>query len=314
MFKKAHVIGVFAILGVLVGLGVMVAILLPNQPPIMQLQDASVGYAESFGSMGAPGMAAYESMLQKSRGIVPPNMGGYGSVAVDVPQENRLIIKTGGLSLLVSDVPKGIARVETYAIANKGFVVSSNIEKLNLGFTGWVTIRVPAESFEAAMSALRSYGEVQSQNVTGQDVTEEFVDIQAQIRNLKASEDQFLAIMRQAVKIEDILAVQRELTNVRAQIENLEGRKKYLTQSAAMSSITVHLATDPSELPVLDEKEKWKPLAEIKESIRALLGVGKGFGNLIIRLVIFIPLWAGLGFLGWLAYRLGRRLWHRFVE
>lgn len=305
MIKKEYAFGGLAMLGGLVGLGVMVAILLPNSSPIMP---------QSFGSLGAPMMAEADAGIMMKRGIISPEPGGYGSVAVDVPSENRLIIKTGGLSLLVSDVPQGIAQVESYAIGNKGFVVSSNIEKLDLGFTGWVTIRVPAESFEAAMGALRSYGEVQSQNVTGQDVTEEFVDIQAQIRNLKATEEQFLNIMRQAVKIEDILAVQRELTNVRAQIENLEGRKKYLTQSAAMSSITVHLATDPSALPVLDEKEKWKPLAEMKESLRALLDVGKGFGNLIIRLVIFIPLWAALGFLGWLLCRLARRVWNRFVQ
>lgn len=303
-------------LGGLVGLGIMVAILLPNRLPIMSFGDTDVDYVQSFGSMGAPMMAEADAgIMMKSRSmVIAPEPGGYGSVALDVPVENRLIIKTGGLSLLVSDVPKAITQVETYTIANNGFVVSSNVEKTDLAFVGWVTIRVPAEKFEGAMVVLRAFGEVQSQNVTGQDVTEEFVDIQAQIRNLLATEEQFLAIMRQAVKIEDILAVQRELTNVRAQIENFEGRKKYLTQSAAMSSITVHLATDPRELPIVDEDEKWKPLAEIKESLRALLDFGKGFGNLIIRFVIFIPLWAAIGFFGWLAYRLARRVWNHFVQ
>ncbi|NQU83778.1 MAG: DUF4349 domain-containing protein [Parcubacteria group bacterium] len=209
----------------------------------------------------------------------------------------RLIIKKGSFSIVVKDVVKSAKAVGEYAIKKGGFLVSSNIYKnqTSLAFTATVVVRIPAKEFDSGVGEYKKLGEVKSQSVTGQDVTEEYVDLSAQMKNLKATEEQFLTIMKKAVEIKDILSVQRELTNVRSQIERLQGRLKYLEQSASLSTITVYLSTDSESLPVVTEDNTWKPIKIVKEALRSLLEVGKSLSYLVIWFVVYIPLWIVIG-------------------
>lgn len=219
------------------------------------------------------------------------------------PTQERFIIKTGRLSMVVGDVKQSAGSISEYAISNGGFVVSSNVTKTGLSLYGEVVIRVPVTVFDKAQEDIKAMGEVTSQYVTGQDVTEEYVDMDAQMRNLKATEQQFLEIMQRATRIEDVLAVQRELTWVRAEIERIEGRMKYLRQSAELSTLTVYLSTDPNALPVLDAQDTWKPIAEAKQALRSLVDFGKVVVNVLIWLVVYIPLWIVIGLVIWLVVR-----------
>ena len=115
--------------------------------------------------------------------------------------------------------------------------------------------------------------------------------------------------MKQAVKIEDILAVQRELTNVRGQIESMEGRMKYLKESAAFSSLTVYLSTNPEQLPVLDNGNTWKPLATVKDALRGLQDLGKKIVDVFIWVAVYIPLWIVLILVIWMVRR-----WYRKTQ
>lgn len=204
---------------------------------------------------------------------------------------SRLIIKTGYLSLVVKDVPEGVGKIHAFAASKGGFVVSSNISKDGLSPYAEVTIRIPSEVFDGGVQEVKNMGEVKSERVNGQDVTEEYVDLEARLKNLRLTETQFVTIMQKAQRIEDILAVQRELTTVRGEIESLQGRMKYLSESAKMSTLTVYLAADPQNLPVVDNDDAWKPLAVWKEAVRSLLEIGKGVVNFFIWVVAYIPVW-----------------------
>lgn len=243
----------------------------------------------------APAPTAMPRDMFAKRGEVSNDMAlTEESVALPSSPNSRMIIKSGSLSLLVTHVSDAAKKIADYATSREGFVVSSYIaeEEYRTGAPyGTVTIRVPATSFDAAMQELRQFGEVKSEQVNGQDVTEEFTDLEAQLKNLKATEEQFLSILKQATRIEDILAVQRELTYIRGQIEHLEGRMKYLRESAELSAITVHLSTDPQALPIVDQKDNWKPIGEFKEALRSLVDLGKAFVNGIIWLLVFAPVW-----------------------
>ncbi len=117
--------------------------------------------------------------------------------------------------------------------------------------------------------------------------------------------------MQKAVKIEDVLAVQRELTNVRAQIEQIEGRMKYLKESARLSTLTISVSTDPSQLPVVDTDDKWHPLATLKDAARSLIDALKNLGDFVILFVVYIPIvlvWV-LGL--WILYRIGKFVYKR---
>lgn len=217
---------------------------------------------------------------------------------------DRLIIKSGSMSVVVKDVAGSIKAITNYAEKVGGFVVASNVYKSGDAPYGVVTIRIPAQIFEQGLAEVKGLGEVLSEDIRGTDVTEEYVDLTSQLKNLRAAEEQFLSIMKRAEKVEDILAVQNQLTYVRGQIEGIEGRMKYLKQSAELSSLTINLSTDPSVLPVVNkETDKWKPIVVVKKALRSLVEVGKGLINFLIWVVIFSPVWAGIIVIGWLIYR-----------
>lgn len=202
----------------------------------------------------------------------------------------RMVIKTGTLSMVVDDVPKSIATITSYAEEKGGFLVTSDVQKSDLDVRGNLTVRVPSALLEETVSYIKKMGDVGSEHIDGRDITEEYIDIEAKLGNLQATEKQFLKIMDSAVKIEDILAVQRELSYVRENIESLEGRMKYLKESTDLSSLTIYLSTNPSTLPVIDEGDQWKPFAVFKEAIRSLLDTGKGVVNGLIWFGVYLPI------------------------
>ncbi len=263
----------------------------------------------SVGMMGkavAPQMV-YNESAEESRfalrdtAAVMPAPTTPGSSAIDIA--NRLIIKTGYLSVLVGDVHQAVDSVSRYAEEKGGFVVSSNVSKEQLAPTATVIIRIPAKEFDGGVTHAKSLGETKSEQINGQDVTEEYTDLDAQLRNLRASEAQLLELMKRAGSVSDILAVQQQLTYTRGQIEQIQGRMEYLKQSSDLSTLTVYLSTDPDSLPVVDQQQKWKPLAEAKQAIRSLVEFGKGIVNVIIWILIFSPVWLLIGLVVWVVKR-----------
>ena len=226
----------------------------------------------------------------------------------DVDDINRMIVRTGYFSITVKDVPSAVDSINKYAEANGGYVVSSKIEEVGIAPIATVKIRVPAEMFDEGVGTIKSMGVVKSESVEGKDVTEEYVDLEARLDNFKATEEQYLEIMKQAKDVEDILNVQEYLSDIREVIERTEGRMKYLRESASMSTITIYLATDADNLPVVNESEKWEPIAVFKSSLRGLLEVAKSVSYLAIWFVVYIPLWALILFVIWGT----RKIWRKF--
>ena len=154
----------------------------------------------------------------------------------------RMIVRTGNMSLVVEDVPVAIDQITSMAEGFKGYVVSSSVWKEGERLAGSITIRVPAEHFDAAVGALRGLAvDVTSETTSSKDVTEEYVDLEAKLGNLEATEKQLLVIMEKAEKVEDILAVQRELSNVRGEIDRTKARMQYLERTSETSLIEISL-------------------------------------------------------------------------
>jgi hypothetical protein len=154
----------------------------------------------------------------------------------------RMIIRSGYMTLVVVDVASAVEQITNLAAAYDGFVVSSNSWQDRDRMVGNISIRVTSERFDEALQKLRELAvEVRSESTSGQDVTEEYVDLSAKLRNLEAAEKQLLKLMEQAGEVSDILDVQRELVKTRGDIEQTKGRMQYLEQSAAMSYIEISL-------------------------------------------------------------------------
>ena len=161
---------------------------------------------------------------------------------------DRKIIRNGELTLETESPTEGLRKITAAAESHGGFVVTSEFKQNPASAGGKVTqsvtvvARVPASQFASALDQIRNAGErVVQEKISGQDVSEEYLDVEARLRNKKALEGQFLDIMKQARKVEDALDVQTQLADVRTEIERLEGRRRFLENQAALSTITTTL-------------------------------------------------------------------------
>lgn len=260
------------------------------------------GESQSFYETGSAGYA--EKVASTVMPSIATPAADEAAVSTSGTTVDRLIIKTGQLSITVKDVNDTLAQITNFAIQNKGFVVSSQNYKIENAPYAIITIRIPVEIFDKGFTSLKSMGELKSESIQGQDVTEEYVDLDAQLNNLQATEKRFLAILERTGNIPDVLEVERELKNIRSEIERMQGRIKYLKESASMSTITVNLSTDPSVLPTFEDKDKWKPVAIIKQAFRSMLDALKVVANLIIWIVIYLPVWLVIALVIYFIYRL----------
>lgn len=259
---------------------------------------------------GSNSLSSEQSLLGSVSAPSVPEMEVAKETAVDESSstQERLIIKTAILSIVTEDVAKSADDLKSIAEQNGGHILSVNVSKIESAPAGRVTFKVPVEKFDAVLDAARKVGlKVASENVSGSDVTEEYVDVQSRIRNLQASETAFLKIMEQSGKITDILQVQKELERVRGQIEQAQGRAKYLETSAELATITVNLSTDEGALPVVDPVSVWRPWTVIKAAFRSLISVLQGVGTLLIWLIVFIPIWAAAVLIIWLLLKFKNR-------
>lgn len=204
----------------------------------------------------------------------------------------RLVIKTAQLSIEVENVTEAEARITARAQELGGYVVSVQTRGVDeAGRASTITFRVPAQRFEEALSDVEGLArKVFSRLISGDDVTEEFVDLESRLRNLEATRDRLLELLARAEKVEDALQVNAALTDIQGQIEQIQGRMKYLQQSAAFSTITVDLQPVPPPPPIVSE-DGWQPGRVAREALRDLVAFVQGVANLGIVLLIWAPLW-----------------------
>jgi len=199
---------------------------------------------------------------------------------------DRKIIRNANLTIEVTSPADIQRRIVSIAESHQGFVVTSEAtqrtgDKTKPEMTVNLVVRVPAAQFNAAMEEIRGVGQRMIQEkVTGQDVTEEFMDLEARIKNQKALESQFIEIMKRAGKVDDALSVQRELAEVRTDIEKLEGRRRFLENQASLSTINVTLQPPT---PIVNATGFWY---SVRSAFSDGMDVASGVVLFVIRAVI----------------------------
>lgn len=153
------------------------------------------------------------------------------------------------------------------------------------------TLRVPSAQLRPTLAALSGLAiRVQNEGITGEDVTAEFSDLGAQLKNLQATETELrelLATVRQRTqKASEIMEVFTELTKVRGDIERIQGRMQYLSQMTAMSTIRLDLVPDAIAAPVVEPG--WQPLATVRSAARSLVNTLKTLADALIWIVLYL--------------------------
>jgi len=213
-----------------------------------------------------------------------------------------MVIYNASLDLTVVDTPQAIEAVQQIIQAVGGYVAESNSYRREGQLHAAITARVPADQLTQTLAQLRKVAlTVEHEVLTSEDVTDQYTDLQSQLRNLQASEQQYLEIMKRADKIEDVLAVQQRLTETRSQIETIQGRIAYLSRSAALATVKIALTPDTLTQPL--SASGWRPQGTALAAFNALLMALKTLGDILIwglvcvlpvALLIGLPLYLGL--------------------
>ena len=216
-----------------------------------------------------------------------------GSIAprAETPALPRMIIRTAQLSVVVSDTSATIEKLTHAVEAAGGYVNDSRIWRDGEQLRATLSIRVPADRLTQTLATLRHLAvRVQSENISGQDVSQESVDLQSELRNQEAAENEMRLLLgtvrERAKKAEDILAVYEQLKQIRGEIEKTKGRIQYLGQMSAMATINVELIPDAIARPVVEPG--WQPVAIAKDAARALTNALKALATVGIWVVIYV--------------------------
>jgi hypothetical protein len=276
--------------------GMMVLLILVSGCTALEKsQDASTqgGVVQSEGEYAkmAPAPSAPRSEVDSFKGISTTSEDKN-----EAPATEPKIIKNADLQLEVPDVRKVAADIGKITESAGGSVQSSSIYAgYNNQYSGTVTIHVPQEQFTPVLEELQKLGKITSTSVSSDDVTEEYVDLQAQKTAYTNQLAQYNRILTQAVNVSEILVVQREIERVQVELDRITGRMKYLDSRVSFSVITIRLS-EPAQV-----------VTSTGISIASVISEGiEGFTGTLIWLVVagmtLLPLII-IGGLGFFFYR-----------
>jgi hypothetical protein len=261
------------------------------KPAPLAANAGGVAVAANASGPAAPGVAARAPGVASdaaTSSAAPAQSDGLADTSAQVL--DRMVIRTAQVSIEVADMESTLAHARDIASRAGGFVSASDthVEKVNDQdrTVANLTLQVRSNSADSAMSELRALGKVTAESSGSQDVTDEYVDLDSNLRNLQASEAAILKLMDRATQIQDVLSLQRELTNVRGQIERIQGRKTYLERRTDMATITVALrlpapASSPAATGV------WDPIATALRGWQASLSVLRVAADALIVVLAF---------------------------
>jgi hypothetical protein len=259
----------------------------------------SMTYNSPVPSMKSAGASNGSSIMESA---VAPE----ADIAIDTV--DKKIIKNGTLNLRVNSVDNASQEIASIAKANNGEVSNSNFYR-NVGNvkSGSITVKVPVANFETTFSQLKKVATLVIQESTsGQDVTEQYTDLQSRLKNKQAEEQAFAKILERSGAIDDVLKVTRELARVRGEIEILQGRIKLLESQTDMSTISASLTEDQN----VTISDSWRPWQVVKETFNSLLKDIQKFVNFLIVLVIqVIPVLVLYLLIFYVIYRIGKKIY-----
>lgn len=186
------------------------------------------------------------SLPFEMKAAAPAELGAAPMAEMPYPSE-RKIIKTIYLSIETKDIDAASEAMSKIVATLGGFVADSRSYEDDAGRRMMsMKFRVPVAELDRATAEIKGLGRIREENITGDDVTEEYVDLEARLRNAKTLEERLLNILEQkSTRLKDVLDTERELASVREKIESLEGRKKFMDDRLELATISIDLAEPP---------------------------------------------------------------------
>jgi hypothetical protein len=237
-----------------------------------------------------------------------------GGTGQDALVDDTKIVRTGSLQVLVDDPGAAVLAARDAIRGLGGYIGASQAQRSDDKVVASVTYRIPVARWEDALDAIRHLGTETGEQTDAVEVTGQLVDLEARIRNLRASEVALVGYVEKAAKTSDLLEIEERLTDTRGQIEQLAAQQAALADQAAMATLTVTYGTELGA--VTEAAANWNPAAEVDRASATLIAVGQGIASfLIVFAIVWLPILAAVAVLGFVAMTIARRLgWRRGVD
>jgi Domain of unknown function (DUF4349) len=229
-------------------------------------------------AVGVPSLMTarkYSSMALENETRISQTAGYVDVVQADAPK----IIHKAELALQVTNCAETQKKIEALAADEGGFLESSTLEENSAE----IKLRVPSARFDEVRGKLRDLAvRVRQDSISAADVSKQYVDREARLRNMRAQEQQFLEIMKKAHTVPDVLAVSKELDQVRGEIERADAEFRHLKDQIDMAQFTIRLFSEASPT-------RWTPRATAKSAVHDLVESLASLGDFLIWLVVNLP-------------------------
>jgi copper chaperone CopZ len=308
-------------LAALTACGASAATQAPGSPaePGLVVEEKPAAPANDLGYAGAPAVAqeAEKSALpMPTSGVTYQTVPDVDNAPGNASYAERMIVKNAEVNVLVKDSDVAIDRLTQVVSDAGGYIVSSRIwyqpyeDGENYKYAS-ITLGIPVDQFEVTMRRVRGLAiRVLDENASGEDVTDQFVDLQSRLTNLEATQERIKGFLEDAKSVDEALRINQELAQIEAQIEEVKGRMKYLSDRSAFSTITVTVTPD---LPVIEPApaptpKPWTPSETLKDAAETLVKAYQGiieFGIWVF--VAVLPILVPPALLIWLFVKLLRR-------
>jgi len=286
--------------------------------PYADRSEAGVMEEEMEVEGAAPDASASGDAGQKSSGVSGDASVLYQTTGSDsltiATRSNRLLVKDAEIDLLVKDTDTAIDLATQLVDDVDGYIISSRVWYEDWGKDSYkhavVTIGVPVDQFERTLRRLRGIAEqVLDENATGEDVTEQYVDLESRLENLEATRDRIRGFLDQTDNVEEALLVNEELSDIEGQIAEVKGKMNYLSDRAAYSTITITLEPEVSALPTptptpTPTPVPWTPGESIDNATHVLGQIYRGLFDVAIWVtIVLLPVIGPMILVGWFIWR-----------
>lgn len=225
---------------------------------------------------------------------------------------DRKVIRKGALDVIVGNPTAALDQIGAIAHRHGGYVVSSELTGRKENQRGTITIRVPAAQFDPVRDELKKLAKtVESEQTSADDVTMQYAENEATLRNFRAEEASYLAIMQRSGAIKDTLQVVEQLSDVRGRIERLDAEIRTTSLETEMTAIQISISAEP----IAVAGQHWRPLYELRAAWNDGVDAVTTYATAMIGIMLYLPavlLWiatiALAGKLSWMLLQLGARL------
>ncbi|HOI77140.1 MAG TPA: DUF4349 domain-containing protein [Methanofastidiosum sp.] len=230
MKKSFMILGAIGVIAILIsGFFIGTFFLGPNIYSKRVIYDEGVAYSPGYG--GAPQTDTYSKTVYQS-----------STESSELNSNDRKVVKNGNANIEVENFDSSISKIKELANKYEGYVTNSNMWISDSETkSGNITIKIPEKRFEEFSDSLVQIGKIKSKETSGYDVTEEYIDLQARLKNLKNQEKRYTELLDMAKDVQDVLAIEVQLGRIRGEIESYEGRLKYLDNTTTFGTFYINL-------------------------------------------------------------------------